>query len=348
MRHIAYTLGIFFFSQGLYANINVRLDTSFKINKPSSILPNPWISAIFGYPQGSNSIGTPKIICNFRNIPSANLFVGAVNLHSAWLKDPKFGPSKTSPAIKDNYNYSSFLHKKKLFTHHRISFIENYFQQEHSIELQLPVSKKISISTGIGFIHTNQYGYINSNAFKPNNSIIKPSKLPIIGKIQVIKTLPNAWSFFSNATITTSNLNSSNKLDLNSLSQSGLNQHQSTLSFFENNGIPWHYTSTWNWNIQSALLITGPTVKIPCLLRTSTGNNGSIAGFTTWLPIHLNYLQQIEITLLNGESPLFIGFIGQTTCLKNTIAKNSFQWKAGFLWNNNIGIIPHLTFLLNL
>jgi len=347
MRHIAYTLGIFYFSQGLYANIQGKLDTSFNINKPAAILPNTWISALMGYPQGNYNPGTPKIICNFRNLPSANLFVGSTNLHSAWLLNPKYSPSKISPFVEGKQNYSSFLHEKSLFTHHRISFVENYFQQEHSLELQLPISRKTSIFTGIGIIHTNQYGFKNSPVNNPINTPNEPYKLPVIGKIQVIKTLPNSWSFISNLTFTTSAFNHDGKPPSTPLTHPSLNQYQGTLSLIENHGIPWYYSSMWNWNLQSAILVAGHTVKIPCLLRASIGNNGSIVGFSTWLPIQLSYLKQIEITYLSGESPLLIGLIGRTAYLRNKTNKNSFQLKASFLWNNNIGIMPQITFLFN-
>jgi hypothetical protein len=347
MKHIAYILGIFFFSPSLYANIQGKFDTSFSINKPASLPPNPWILAIIGYTQPHYSIGTPKIICNFRNIPAANLFVGATSLHSAWLLNHKYSPSKISPFVKGKQNYSSFLHEKSLFTHHRISFVENYFQQEHSIEVQLPISRKTSIFTGIGIIHTNQYGFKNSPVYDPINTPSKPSNLPVIGKIQVIKTLPNSWSFISNLTFTTSTFNHDGKHPSTPITHPNLNQHQGTLSLIENYGIPWHYSSMWNWNLQSAILVAGHTVKIPCLLRASIGNTGSIVGFSTWLPIQLSYLKQIEITYLSGESPLLIGFIGRTAYLRNKTNKNSFQWKASFLWNNNIGIMPQITFLFN-
>ncbi len=347
MKHIAYILGIFFFSPSLYANIQGKFDTSFSINKPASLPPNPWILAIIGYTQPHYSIGAPKIICNFRNIPNANLFVGATHLHSSWLIENKLGKSKSIPVPKSNLYFNSFLHKKSLFTHHRISFIENHFQQEHSIELQLPISKKMSIFTGIGIIHTNQYAFVNKPNNSSNNAIHQASIRPIIGKIQVLKTLSNQWCFISNLSFTTSGLNHNDKNDLSSLSHPSLNQHQNTLSLLENHGIPWYYSSTWNWQIQSAILITGPTIKIPCLLRTSIGNNGSIAGFSAWLPLQLRYLQQIEFTYLSGETPLLIGLIGRTTYLKKRTNRTSFHWKAGLLWNNNIGIMPQITFLFN-
>jgi len=348
MRHFVYTLGIYFFSQGLYARDNRKFDTSFVLFTPKPIPENPWISAALGLPSASPKALRPTIFCNFRNLPLSNHPVGNLVVHSTWRINNPYSLKKES----SSQTSTAFTPSKSRYTHHRITYLLDLIQQEHGLDIEIPISSNTSIITGIGILHTNQYALqknANNNAnFNPTNSnqLNRNNHQTLLGRIQWVKTISKQWTFLVNANCivpTTGNYLSTKDIENTLVYEYPFH---SVFSTIENPGISWYYPTTWLWNLESAVILTGTNSKIPGLFRTKIGNRGSSYGLSTWLPIQFSGIDFIEINVMSGETPLMIYAVGRTISSNKHTKRIFINWKAGIEWHNHLGIIPHCSLLL--
>lgn len=327
MKHIAYTLGIYFFSQGLHAKNQSYYDTNFSLQHRFVPAPNPWTTTVFGYQNPCPSKKSPGIFCNFRNLPLSNTWIGNIYVSSSWLIRPAKMVSRNS--LQNPQGKRSQI---QLQTQHKITQSLGVQQQDHSIQIQLPISKKNTVFTGFGLIHTNQYGYTES--------------LPISGKIQWYQQLNSETQFLMNAWfITSANPASSNTpTHLYTIPESSKYLYSSTLSVIEAPGIGWYYPQSRQVAMETAILIQGQSTKIPCYLKTQISNRGVTFGIGAWIPVNLSFISHVELSYGSGEVPIGFAVIGHTKRnFNNTVSATSINWKIGVQKHNQLGIIPSVS-----
>lgn len=327
MKHIAYTLGIYFISQGLYAKNQGYLDTHFSLQHRFIPTPNPWTTAVFGYQNPCPSKKSPGIFCNFRNLPQSPTWTGSIYVSSSWLIRPAKMASRNS-----HHNPQGNRSQIQLQTQHKITQTLGVRQQDHSIQIQLPISKRNTVFTGLGVLHTNQYGYTES--------------LPISGKIQWYQQLNSEIQFLMNAWIITSTnpANSNTSTPLYAIPESSKYLYSSTLSVIETLGIGWYYPQSSQIAMETAILIQGQSTKIPCYLKNKISNRGAAFGIGAWIPVNLSFISYVEISYGSGEVPIGFAVMGHTKRnFNNTVSATSINWKIGVQKHNQLGIIPSVS-----
>lgn len=336
MKRWTCTLVIALFNPGMHAQTSPFLDTTFGNARFLSTPINPWItSAYHAIPRQLHQHGL-VIFCDFRNLPvTPPLSTSELNLKTIWQVSKFYSSNSRRKQLTIGANDPARIMAN---THHRILAFLNQTMQEHSLEIQLPISKKTTVSTGLGLIHTNPYEFKNHSAIlgkiQWQNEL--SSTLRIFTQLQGIFTHPSPGEspFVSPVYPSTTALTS----PLDYISTLSLTEPSSALNYY-------YPHQRLMWNIESAIAIHGNSIKVPVFAVAKTGNSQPSIGLTAWIPLNHKSMEHLEIGIRSGQNPIFISISGRIPS-KTPTASTTLYWRFGMSWNQHLPILPKLSLLI--